>query len=597
MLNSIAELIESVGPPKDGCGVGEKAALKARVDQLTAELSALWISRAEAVSRALEEHEKRIVQQEEHVHQLQKVMMRAADGFITFDAHGTIESFNEAAGRIFGCTSEEAIGRNIGTFIAAVAEEGSEEFSARCFPPGLRQEMIGRRNDGSMFPLDVAVSEVELHPRRIYTGICRDITDRKRAEEELRRLHLQNEMILNSAGEGIVGLDQNGILIFANPAAARMLGWDVSDATGRIVSEVLHACPRPLERHGCDGCLAHQALHGGATCLSGNEVFCRKDGTKFPVEYTWRRTAAELGPVGGVLTFRDITERRWLEAQLRQAQKLESIGQLAAGIAHEINTPAQFIGDNLRFLQDGFKEIQGALTGLLQLCRETDGGPVQPQTLAALRDVVQQADLGYLIEEIPKAVTQSRNGVERVTRILRSMREFSHPGGDQFQAIDLNQAIDSTLTVARNEYKYVADVVTEFDCELPPVHCLPGDLNQVFLNLIVNAGHAIGDRLGKNSTNKGTITITTCHDHDWAEIRVQDTGTGIPEAIRTRVYDHFFTTKEVGRGTGQGLAITHAIIVEKHQGTIHFETETGVGTTFIVRLPLHRKTAAGEASA
>jgi PAS domain S-box-containing protein len=523
-------------------------------------------------------------------------MMQAADGFITFDGEGGIDSFNEAAARVFGCALDEAIGRNIGDYIAPVAAGTVEGFVPRCLSAGPGEEMVGRRKDGSLFPLDVAVSEVELHPRRIFTAICRDITERKRADEELRRLHLQNEMILNSAGEGILGTDQHGILIFANPAAARILGWLVSDITGRLLSRVLHACPRPLERHNGEECLVHQALQGGASCLSGEEVFCRKDGTSFPVEYTWRRTAAECGPIIGVLTFRDMTERHRLEAQLRQAQKLESIGQLAAGIAHEINTPTQFIGDNLRFLQDAFTELNSVVTCSLGIVQQTDGGAVRPQTLGALCDVAAQADLGYLFEEIPKALAQSRHGVERVTRIVRAMREFSHPSGDKFEAIDLNQAIESTLTVARNEYKYVADVVTQFDPELPPVECLPGDVNQVLLNLIVNAAQAIGDRLGKAPTQKGTITITTRHDNDWVEIRIRDTGTGIPEEIRSRVYDLFFTTKEVGRGTGQGLAIAHAIIVEKHQGTIQFETEMGVGTTFIVRLPLHPPKAARGAS-
>ena len=171
------------------------------------------------------------------------------------------------------------------------------------------------------------------------------------------------------------------------------------------------------------------------------------------------------------------------------------------------------------------------------------------------------------------------------------MKEFSHPGGDEKQAIDLNRAIESTLTVSRNEWKYVADVVTDFDLRLPLIPCLPGDFNQVVLNLVVNAAHAIADKVGATG-EKGTIAVSTRHDGDWAEIRIRDTGMGIPEKIRAKIYDPFFTTKPVGRGTGQGLAIAHSIIAEKHRGTIDFETAVGEGTTFILRLPIHERSAA-----
>jgi len=169
--------------------------------------------------------------------------------------------------------------------------------------------------------------------------------------------------------------------------------------------------------------------------------------------------------------------------------------------------------------------------------------------------MVEQADVDYLAEDVPKAIEQSLEGVSRVATIVRSMKEFSHPGGAEKQAVDLNRALENTLTVSRNEWKYVADAVTEFDPALPLVNCLPGESNQVFLNLIINAAHAIAEKPPDDSAEKGTITVTTRQDGDWVEIRVQDTGTGIPENVRSRVFDPFFTTKEVGRGTGQGLAI------------------------------------------
>jgi signal transduction histidine kinase len=334
-------------------------------------------------------------------------------------------------------------------------------------------------------------------------------------------------------------------------------------------------------------------MHTGVVSR-GNEVFWKKDGSSFPVEYTGTVIREGEKIVGAVLTFRDTTERRMLEAQLRQAQKLESIGQLAAGIAHEINTPTQYIGDNTRFLQDEFDSLSTLLVRCLSLQEAARSRSPREGALEELVACVEQSDLEYLLDEVPKAIAQTLEGVERVAKIVRSMKEFSHPGGEEKQAVDLNSALESTLTVSRNEWKYVAEAVTEFDPALPLVTCLPGDFNQVVLNLIVNAAHAIGDRVGDGANGKGRIVVRTRLDGPWVEIQVEDNGSGIPKEIQPRIYDPFFTTKPVGRGTGQGLAISHSIVTEKHHGTIRFETEPGRGTTFIVRLPIRQKAVVSE---
>lgn len=282
----------------------------------------------------------------------------------------------------------------------------------------------------------------------------------------------------------------------------------------------------------------------------------------------------------------EIAERKRKEQELVQAQKLESIGQLAAGIAHEINTPSQYIGDNIRFLQEAFQDIDTLLEAFARLLEGAKNHTLTDDLIAQVEAAVREADIEYLTHETPKAIRQSLEGVDKVAIIVRAMKEFSHPGGNEKQAVDLNRAIESTLTVSRNEWKYVADLVTDFDRNLPLVPCFPSEFNQVILNLIVNAAQAIGELAGDDSKEKETITVSTRLDGDWVDIRVQDTGTGIPEEIRSKVFDHFFTTKEVGKGTGQGLTIAHTIITEKHGGTITFETETGRGTTFIVRLPI-----------
>ncbi len=283
---------------------------------------------------------------------------------------------------------------------------------------------------------------------------------------------------------------------------------------------------------------------------------------------------------------REVRERERMQLELVRAQKLESVGQLAAGIAHEINTPAQYVSDNTRFLQDAFASVDRLLVQFTRLLEAANGDAVSKELLTEIDSAVVDSDIDYLREDIPKAIEQSLEGLDRVAGIVRAMKEFSHPGGDTRQPIDLNRAIESTLTVSRNEWKYVADVVTDFDPELPLVPCLAGDVNQVVLNLVVNAAHAIAEVAADTPGEKGTITVQTRRDADWAEIRVRDTGTGIPEGVRDRVFDHFFTTKEVGKGTGQGLTIAYSLIVGKHGGTIDFETAVGRGTTFIVRLPL-----------
>jgi two-component system NtrC family sensor kinase len=194
------------------------------------------------------------------------------------------------------------------------------------------------------------------------------------------------------------------------------------------------------------------------------------------------------------------------------------------------------------------------------------------------------ADLGYLLENIPKALDRSLEGLTRIATIVRSMKEFAHPDQTAMTEIDLNRAIQSTLVIAKSEYKCVAEVDTDFG-DLPLVTCHGGEVNQVVLNLIVNAAHAIGDVV-QGTDRKGTIAIQTRHEGAFVAIRIADTGGGIPEAVRDRIFDPFFTTKAVGKGTGQGLTIARAAIVERHLGDLTFETEVGVGTTFIIRLSI-----------
>ena len=388
-------------------------------------------------------------------------------------------------------------------------------------------------------------------------GVFADITERRREEEQRRLLFAAIE----HAGEAIVITDATGVIQYVNPAFEAATGYGRAEAVG-VRPSVLKSGTHP------------DAFYRDlwATILRG-QVWKgrfhnrRKDGTPFEEEATISPVLDDTGTLRNfVAVKRNITAELELESKLRNAQKLEAVGQLAAGIAHEINTPAQYVGDNLQFLKDSFRDL------LAMTNPSTDG-------------TAPDEDAAFLVSEIPRAIDQSLEGVGRITKIVRAMKEFSHRSDDKAPT-DINRAIETTVTVARNEWKYVAEVVTDFDPELPQVECLRGELNQVVLNMIVNAAHAIADVVGDASNGKGTITIATRHADGWAEIRISDTGTGIPESIRDRIFDPFFTTKEVGKGSGQGLAIAHSVVVQKHGGTISLESAPGTGATFVIRVPV-----------
>jgi PAS domain S-box-containing protein len=308
----------------------------------------------------------------------------------------------------------------------------------------------------------------------------------------------------------------------------------------------------------------------------------------------------------------DVTEQRRLENDLAQAQKLESVGRLAAGVAHEINTPVQFVADSVLFVREAMDDLSGVVDKYRDLCNATLQGAQNSgrdaAMLAAARAAEaaeEEADLDYILENAPVALDRARDGLGRVATIVRSMKEFAHPDCREMVQADINQAIASTLVIASNEYKYVAEVETAFG-EIPRVNCYAGEINQVVLNLIVNAAHAIADVVegapqaeDKGSDHgagpKGLIRVSTRRLDDQVEIAIADSGMGIPVEVRSRVFDPFFTTKEVGKGTGQGLAIARAVVVEKHKGTLHFETEVGRGTTFFIRLPIDGPTSASGA--
>lgn len=400
------------------------------------------------------------------------------------------------------------------------------------------------------------------------------VIDRQEAQAKIRALQRQIEFVLGATKTGLCVIDNQFNLQFVDRAWQEIYG----DFKGRKCYEYFRGYQRP-----CPGCGTTRAIKN--RCTDVTEETLPREGDR-PVQVT---SYPFQGPSGQWLVAKvhvDLSRQRELERELSLAQKLESIGQLAAGIAHEINTPTQYVGDNLQFLRDSFNRALPLLERLGTLISAFRDDTISPELLEEMERRLRDADVEYITSEVPRALEESLEGVDRVASIVRAMKEFSHPGGDRRQAIDLRRAIESTLTVSRNEWKYVADLETDFAADVPLVPCYPSELNQALLNILINAGQAIGEVTKNASSGKGKITVSTRRDGDWVEIRVADTGGGIPAAVSGRVFDPFFTTKDVGKGTGQGLAIVYNTIVEKHQGTVHFETEEGRGTCFIVRLPL-----------
>lgn len=430
---------------------------------------------------------------------------------------------------------------------------------------------------------------------RLIPAIHREIlSEANRRTAQLSGIHLLESeakfrAISEAAQDGIIMMDPEGRVSFWNPAAERIFGFSSEEIRGNHLHEFIAP---PTDREAFTTAFTRFSDSGegdevGKTTLVSALAKSRR---QIQVELSLSRALFQDG-WHGIGIVRDVTRRISLEAervqmelQLRQAQKLEAIGQLAAGIAHEINTPIQYIGDNTVFMRDVCREMLALLVTLQGAFRL---GPLSEEAQATLKSALDGLDLNYLQEEIPKAIQQSLDGVARAAKIVSAMKDFSHPSLGTKGLVDLNHAIESTVTVCRNEWKYAADLEMDLDPALPLVPCFADEFNQVVLNLVVNATHAIEAASGGREPGaKGLIRIMTRHHGQHIEVQVSDTGTGIPEGIRTRIFDPFFTTKALGKGTGQGLAIAHSVIVDKHGGSIRVETEPDKGSTFILELPL-----------
>ena len=369
--------------------------------------------------------------------------------------------------------------------------------------------------------------------------------------DQLRETQQLLAATLDALPAAIAILDGEGTILVANRQWDVLTGSAIPLVTrAEVGSDYLSLCTALALTPGEIGTAARQVsevILGDRGCVSLDYELRADHGQQWFTVLATRFTA-QGKPRTAVMQM-DVTEKRFMEVQFRQAQKLESIGQLAAGIAHEINTPTQYIGDNTKFLQEAFQDLWRVVEPVRSLLEHSERGMLSPEQWVDARQAMENIELDYLAEEIPRAIDQSLDGVRRVSSIVSAMKDFSHPGDSTKTPTDLNRAIESTALVCRSEWKYLAELELDLAPDLPLVPCLPDEFNQVVLNLIINAAHAIADA---GQGGRGLIRITTRHSDGTVLVSVGDNGAGIPEAIRSRIFDPFFTTKPVGKGTGAG---------------------------------------------
>lgn len=514
---------------------------------------------------------------------LEGVLSSLDDPLLILGDGAELRWFNPAAADFLGL-HDVHVGQKI-TNIITVTDERSESDAVRTLD--LAALLAGRRvqrTDRAVVELlgETVWKNVEmcLTPMRTPTPACagvlllRDLREQRLAAHVLQVREAMLSAIFEAAHVGIAGVGMGEQVLKSNDALQTML--DTPFEASHQLSEFVH--PEDQSRF--------RALSTSITEQSEPLEFRLrgKDDAWFWASVGMAHIEnTAIGPLKKVFIVEDISDRKRLELELRHAQKLESVGRLSSGIAHEINTPIQFVGDNTHFLGDAFNDTLTAFNALKDAIDKAD----DPAMQALVDKVASDADMDFLKEEVPLTIKQILEGVDRVSTIVRGMRRFAHNDHGERGPADLNAAIESTLTVARNETKYVADVELELGV-LPPTPVFLSDLNQVFLNLLINAAHAIED----SGKKRGMIRVRTWADEDSVYIAFKDDGCGMPDEVRERVFDPFFTTKEVGRGTGQGLPMARAIIHDKHGGTLTCASAPGEGTTFTITLPQKAAAAA-----
>lgn len=540
-------------------------------------------------------------QREEALDTLQRryqlILDAAGDGIIGLDGNGRISFANRAATELLAITTRDVIGADYHALVAPLSPTGPDDAVLRAYTLGLGENVKDarfHRPDGSFIQVEYLVDPIlaqnevvgavvvfrDVGLRRLYEQTLanqQQILERQVAERTAALASSRQRLkgITDNLFEGVIVVDPSGQISFANDSARRL--FHCPDAQGRMLDDVMRLRDQDMTiQNNSANWLS--AVACGKSLHRDDAVFITTAGPLLDVAFDCSPLVEQGDYIGAIISFRDISQLKRAQADALQASRLASVGQLAAGIAHEINTPIQYVGDNLRFVREAICDITKVLAQARELAKDAGDAAADP-----FEQAYADADIDYLKDELPTAIDQSLDGVAQVARIVLSMKEFSHPGSSSKAVTDINRALESTLTVSHNTWKHLANVEKVFDDDLPSVYCHAGEINQVFLNLITNAAHAI-ESSGKKLP--GTIIVRTSHEGDRVRISVKDSGSGIPASIRQKIFDPFFTTKAVGKGTGQGLAICLDVIKIKHGGSLDVISTEGEGSEFIITLPV-----------
>ncbi|MBN2751087.1 MAG: PAS domain S-box protein [Rhodospirillaceae bacterium] len=508
----------------------------------------------------------------------------SADWFWETDAHGRLTMMSERFYTVTGLKKNQVIGRSRLDFVmAARSQEDAAQWVT--YAKDVAQRKPFRRLDYRVQRPDGRVIFIRSNGKPFfaedgtflgYRGASSNVTALIKAEQEIEDNRRRLLGVTSNLFESVVLVASDGTILFANPSAHHLLGVD--DLVGMSLDAVMCFAVAGKDVSFLEG-PPQNALAGADVYVDDDaQVWLPVAEKRMYVAYACAALTEENGDRAVVISFRCIDALKAAQREALQSSRLATVGQLAAGIAHEINTPIQYIGDNLRFFDTSIAAV-AATYATIRSSLAAESTP--PELTAYIEDVIEKADIPYLLEELPAAVRQSLDGVEHVAKIVRSMKEFSHPGSTAKVMTDINRAVESTLVVTTNEWKHTAFVEKDLDPDVPAILCFPADINQVLLNLIVNASHALEGR-----EEKGSIRVSTRCDGDSVEILIADNGPGVPKDMRERVFDPFFTTKPVGKGTGQGLAISLDVVANKHGGRLTVEETPGGGATFVVRLPI-----------
>ncbi len=520
------------------------------------------------------------------------------------------ETFNSISNMVLVLDSDFVIVRANKAFVDRAGLDFQDILGKKCWEVNCKKPEYAyecpckiRIKNGETVQEEVYSEVLDGYFFRILTPICSenneligavfvytDITPLKKAEMELLRLNNELNTVIDSVSAIVISIDCDGTIARWNNVAQNVFGIGSEDAVGKKLQ--LIGTWKGMEA------VINEAMatinDGIKRCLNEVKVKLNDEKEIFLNVIIQPLKKCEGDKYRVLIIAFDITEKKYMEMNVLHSQKLQSLGMLAAGIAHEINTPAQCLSTNLPFISSVVHNMITLIEKYEELEKRVvfsgdgiDANEELGQIIREINEIKDREDFGFLKSEAPTALKESSECLGHITRIVSSVKTFSHHSPlESRRPVNINRILEDMVNMTRGIWKKVAEVTVSTDESLPPVFCLSGEINQVFLNIFLNAVDAVKERMKREVDFKGVIHIKTRRIDPWCEVSIRDNGLGIPDEIKGRIFEPFFTTKDPGVGTGQGLAIAQAVVVQKHQGQIFFESSVNEGTVFVVRLPL-----------